>query len=353
MKTILITDIHFGVRSSSPYFVERYRLFFKNIFFKYIDDHNIKQVLILGDTWEDRKTINVFSLKAAREMFFDELLKRDIEVIAILGNHDVFYRNTNDTNSMNIIETSYKNIHLVNDYEEFKIGEKIFGLMSWVNNDNLEQNLKIIKKTSKANYLLGHYEIANFELTKGVICEKGFTHDIFERFDRVLSGHFHIKNTIGNITYIGNPFQTNWDDYASDRGFTVYDHDNDDFTFIKNTYENYDVIIYTDDTDIESFDYELYQGKHIKILVTLISDLNQVRYNKFIKNLERYVYAHLLVEAGKEEVISTGIVESKTTTSMINEYVNGLSVDDDQKSSLLEIMRDLHNIALSVSEDEG
>lgn len=352
MKSILITDIHFGCRGSSPYFIERYKLFFKNIFFPYIDKHNIKHVQILGDTWEDRKTINVFSLKSAREMFFDELLKRDIEVIAILGNHDVFYRNTNDTNSMNIIETSYSNIHVVDEYEEFKVGNKIFGLMNWVNNENLERNLNRIKTTSKADYLCGHFEINGFELTKGNIADKGFSQDIFSRFKAVLSGHFHIRNTIGNITFIGNPFQTNWDDYSSDRGFTVYDSEEDEFTFIKNTYENYEVVIYTDDTSVDDFDYENIDGKIVKILVTSISDLNQVRYNKFIKNIEKYVHSYLMVEAGKDEIETLDVVTSKTTTDMIKEYVHALNVEDSQRSAVLDIMNNLHSVAISVMEDE-
>jgi metallophosphoesterase superfamily enzyme len=128
MKTAIITDIHFCIRNGSPYYAERYRLFFENIFFPYIDKHNIKTILCLGDTFEDRKNLNILGLKAACEMFFDEALKRDIKIISILGNHDVFFRNTNETNSMDIIESSYKNVYIVNEYEEFKFGNKIFGM---------------------------------------------------------------------------------------------------------------------------------------------------------------------------------------------------------------------------------
>ena len=150
MKYAIITDQHFCVRGSSQYFINQYRKFYSEVFFPKLDEENIKLIICLGDTWEDRKNININALKESRDMFFNELEKRDIKFVAILGNHDVFYRNTNNINSMDIIESSYKNVHIIEEYEEIKIGPKVFGFMSWVNNENLERNLERINTTSKA-----------------------------------------------------------------------------------------------------------------------------------------------------------------------------------------------------------
>lgn len=348
-KTAIITDIHFGCRGASIYFIERYKLFFDNIFFPYLLDNNIQHLLILGDTWEDRKSLNVNALNSAREMFFDRLLEYGIRVTAILGNHDVFYRNTNHVNSMDIIESSYSNIHVIEEYEEITIGNKTFGMMSWVNNENLERNLKRIKEAD-TNYLLGHFEIKNFEMTKGNIADKGFEPSIFEKYDMVLSGHFHIMNMIGNIKYIGNPFQTNWDDLSSDRGFHVYDSDNDEFNFIKNTYETYDVIAYTDEFNLDEFDFEICKGKIVKVLVTKISEIDQLKYNKFLELLLVQVHEYSIVEViDSSELLGKGSnVSIKSSKDMINEYINGLTVEDDVKKDVINILHDLHNVILSL-----
>lgn len=353
MKTAIITDIHFCIRNGSPYYAERYRLFFENIFFPYIDKHNIKTILCLGDTFEDRKNLNILGLKAAREMFFDEALKRDIKIISILGNHDVFFRNTNETNSMDIIESSYKNVYIVNEYEEFKFGNKIFGMMSWVNNENLDRNLERIKSTSNADFLLMHAEIVGFEMTKGNVADKGFEQSLFGRFELVLSGHFHIKNKIGHIYYIGNPFQTNWDDYNSDRGFHVYDHDTNTFEFIKNTYENFDVIIYDDAVNISTFNFDKYKGQKIKVLVNNVAGLKQASYLTFLENLNTKVFEYTVVEINDESALiedSTTALNMKSNTEMIKEYVNGLTMEDTEKSEVINIMLDLYNEAINLRE---
>lgn len=353
MKTAIITDIHFCIRNGSPYYAERYRLFFENIFFPYIDKHNIKTILCLGDTFEDRKNLNILGLKAAREMFFDEALKRDIKIISILGNHDVFFRNTNETNSMDIIESSYKNVYIVNEYEEFKFGNKIFGMMSWVNNENLDRNLERIKSTSNADFLLMHAEIVGFEMTKGNVADKGFEQSLFGRFELVLSGHFHIKNKIGHIYYIGNPFQTNWDDYNSDRGFHVYDHDTNTFEFIKNTYENFDVIIYDDAVNISTFNFDKYKDQKIKVLVNNVAGLKQASYLTFLENLNTKVFEYTVVEINDESALiedSTTALNMKSNTEMIKEYVNGLTMEDTEKSEVINIMLDLYNEAINLRE---
>lgn len=352
-KIAFITDIHFGCRGASTYFIDRYKLFFEKIFFPYLIEHNIKTVVCLGDTWEDRKNLNVNALTAAREMFFDRLSQMGIKFIAILGNHDVYYRNRNDINSMGIIESSYDNVHIVDEYEEFKFGDKIFGLMSWVNNENVTRNLGVISDAT-SDYLCGHFEITGFELVSGIKADKGFKPEIFNKYDMVLSGHFHIKNKIGNIQYLGNPFQTNWDDYDSERGFHVYDTDMDKFSFIKNTFETYDVIPYTDELVLDDFDFDFYDGKIVKVLVTKMSDVDQIKYNKFLESLLKRVFEYSIVEvvdtaelSGKNDKVSL-----KSSKVMISEYVNGLTADNDVKDEVISILHNLHNVALSMKMND-
>ena len=89
MKSIFITDIHFGVRSNSDIFLKEYEKFFEGFFFPYARENGIKRVINLGDTWEDRRSINPKTLHAARGMFFDMLVDNNMKMDMIYGNHDV------------------------------------------------------------------------------------------------------------------------------------------------------------------------------------------------------------------------------------------------------------------------
>lgn len=348
MKAAFITDIHFDCRGGSLYFIERYKLFFQNVFFPKLRQDNIKTVIILGDTWENRKHININSLEEARKMFFDVLLENDIQVISILGNHDVFYRNTNEINSMSIIEEAYSNVKVVHEYEEISIGNSSFGLMSWINNENLDRNLKRIK-SANTKYLCLHGEIKGFEMTKGVIAESGLDQDLFSGYDEVFSGHFHIKNKIGNIYYIGNPFQTNWDDLGSDRGFHIYDSETDTMNFIKNDYENYDLLY---DEDIFNAELYKYQDKIVKVLVPSLSDLDQVKLNSFLDLLQEITYEYTIIETNVKEVDNPEQVKVKSNREMISDYVHQLNIDEDEKTKVLSIMNNLYSTVLINKEYE-
>lgn len=342
----IITDIHFDCRGGSSYFLKRYELFFENIFFPYLIKNNIKSVLILGDTWENRKYVNTQSLKQARVMFFDRLKELNIEVISILGNHDVTYRNTNDTNSMDIIESAYDNVYIVKEYEEMKFGNTYFGLMSWVNRENLDRNLERLK-TSNVDVMCGHWEIANCEMTSGNFCEGGLEQSLFSKFDLVLSGHFHIMGTYGNIKYLGNPFQTNWDDFGMKRGFHVMDTTTRVLTFIENTYHNYDAFEYDDSIDINSFEYDNYKDKYVKMITPRISSLNQVKYMDFIGRLTEYGIDYTLVENIEDQSFSDKPKQVKllSNSEMITEYVDKLNIEE--SNEVKSIMFDLYKEVIS------
>ena len=112
MKVAIITDQHFGARNDSIHFLDFYEKFYSETFFPEIDKENITKVLILGDTFDRRKYVNFYSLQRAKKMFFDPLAERDIEVHMLVGNHDTYYKNTNDVHSPGLV-LDYKNINII------------------------------------------------------------------------------------------------------------------------------------------------------------------------------------------------------------------------------------------------
>ena len=110
MKILLLTDLHFGVKSDSPIFHEYQKLFFDDILFPYLDTHSIDTMIILGDVFDRRKYTNHQTIEHCKKNFFDVLEIRNIQIHNILGNHDVTFKNTNRLNSPNLLLREYKNI---------------------------------------------------------------------------------------------------------------------------------------------------------------------------------------------------------------------------------------------------
>jgi len=101
MKIAILNDTHWGARSDSQIFLEYFTDFFREQFFPYLKENNIDTVLHLGDLMDRRKFVNFNTLNTVRSEFMEPLLREGITVHCILGNHDTFYKNTNNLNSVN------------------------------------------------------------------------------------------------------------------------------------------------------------------------------------------------------------------------------------------------------------
>ena len=105
MKIAILNDTHFGVRNDSEAFRDYQLKFFNDIFFPYIKKHNIKTLVHLGDVVDRRKFINHQTASVWRKAFWDVLWKEKIDTHIIIGNHDTYFKNTNEVNAIENLYT--------------------------------------------------------------------------------------------------------------------------------------------------------------------------------------------------------------------------------------------------------
>jgi metallophosphoesterase superfamily enzyme len=103
MKIALINDTHFGARNDNPNYANYIYKFWDDIFFPYLEEHNIKDVIHLGDVLDRRKFVNFKTLKDFNDKFVDRLKNVNFDII--IGNHDTYYKNTNSVNAPKFIQT--------------------------------------------------------------------------------------------------------------------------------------------------------------------------------------------------------------------------------------------------------
>src|SRR5260221_2924516 len=100
MKIALIADTHWGIRNDSKHFIDNQKQFLDEVFFPYIDEHNIKTVVHLGDLVDRRKYINFNTANRLRKDFIEPLTDReDVNVYILLGNHDIYWRESLEINA--------------------------------------------------------------------------------------------------------------------------------------------------------------------------------------------------------------------------------------------------------------
>lgn len=211
-KAAIFTDIHFGLKSNSTLHNEDCLNFVKWATAK-AKAEGCETCLFLGDWHNNRASINILTLGYSLQAL--EHLNANFErVYFIPGNHDLYYRDKRDVQSVEWAK-HLPNIQICNDW--FSDGNVT--IAPWLVGDDYKKLKKM-----KGQYMFGHFELPGYLMNAMVAMpDHGeLTGDDMQGFGHVFSGHFHKRQTQRNITYIGNAFPHNYADAGDDdRGLTI------------------------------------------------------------------------------------------------------------------------------------
>ena len=343
MKVAIITDTHFGARKGSDHLHNYFEMFYRDIFFPSLEKHQIDTVLHMGDIFDSRKAIDLKSLEWAKRVVFEPLKK--YKVISIIGNHDCYYKDTNYVNSPELLLKAYSNITLYSKATQITVGGLDILMLPWINSENFEESKKMIDD-SKCKVVMGHLEINGFRATRGHMMETGMDTSVFDKFEKVYSGHFHTRSNDGKIFYLGNPYEMFWNDVNDTRGFHLFDTDTLEHTPINNPYKlHYNV--YYDDTNYKLFNTSPYKNKIVKVIVRKKSKIKE--FEKFIDKLYASGVQDLKIIENFEvqESEEFDINEDENTLSILNRYIEESEFDLD-KNIIKNIFQDLYREACEV-----
>jgi DNA repair exonuclease SbcCD nuclease subunit len=347
LKVAIITDQHFGARNDSIAFLDFFQKFYDDTFFPSLDAAGINTVLILGDTFDRRKYVNFYALDRAKKMFFDKLEERGIRVHMLAGNHDTYYKNTNDVNSPDLLLREYNNIDVIDSPETIVIDGTSICMMPWICPENYQESIDEMKNT-KAEICMGHFEIAGFAMHRGMESHDGLSKEIFDKFDMVFSGHYHHRSDDGHIYYLGNPYELTWQDFKDTRGFHLFDLERRELEFIPNPNTMFERVEYNDreqdPIDLDTFDLT---GKYVKLVVVNKTDF--YKFDKFIQKLyNKGCYEIKIIEDFSEfEDGEIGEeINLEDTVSVLSNYVDSIETDVD-KEQIKTFMRTLYTEAVN------
>jgi DNA repair exonuclease SbcCD nuclease subunit len=348
MKVAIITDQHFGARNDSIAFLDFFQKFYDTTFFPTLDENNIDTVLILGDTFDRRKYVNFYALDRAKKMFFDKLEERGIRVHMLAGNHDTYYKNTNEVNSPELLLTEYNNIDVISKPETIIIDGTSICMMPWICPDNYQDSIDELKNT-KAEICMGHFEIAGFAMHRGMESHDGLSKDLFQRFDMVFSGHYHHRSDDGHIYYLGNPYELTWQDYNDTRGFHLFDLETRRLEFIANHYTMFKRIEY-DDKEKEPIDLDALDLKESFVKLIVINKTDYYKFDKFTQKLyNKGCYEIKIIEDMSE--FEDGEIDSdinlEDTVSVLSNYIESIETDVD-KEKIKTFMKSLYTEAINI-----
>jgi DNA repair exonuclease SbcCD nuclease subunit len=340
------------MRNDSPIFHELYKNFYQNTLFPYLDEHNINAIFQLGDLFDRRKFINFHTLEQVKSYFFDELESRGITLHTLLGNHDVYWKNTLQVNSTSLVLGEYGNVVVYDTPTTVDFGGLAIDVIPWICESN-EAQVKTFISETRSEVCLGHFELIGFEMDRGNVCHEGFDPSMLSRYETVMTGHFHHPSSKNNIVYVGAPGEMTWADYNDPRGFYIYDTDTRELEFIVNPYTIFRKIFYNDDdlflNDVQNKDYSEFKGKYVKLVVSKKS--NVFLFETFLDNLTKSGAIDVSVVEDFTDVNTSDTIgevdQADDTTTILDKYIDGIEIDLN-KVKLKNIIRDIYTEALTI-----
>lgn len=312
----------------------------------YCVDNDITEIIQTGDLFDVRKSTSTKALAEWNSRFFDKLGKAGISMSTVIGNHDMVFENTIYPNSQTELLSHRRNISITHRPETKYFDGVQFLFIPWICKDNEEICLNAIK-TSSAKICVLHPEIKGCTLQGSATCEDGLSIKIFDHFDLVIAGHFHTRGVYGNVTYVGTPYQTSWNDYGENKGFHILDTETATMEFISVGEALCHRLVYDEDMDTSMDDILSIDltDKYVKLTVENRTDFE--KYDIFLAKLtdkgmaKLSVIEPILQLSGKDsDVTFDGDLDVTDTEELIEEYIKDLYPE--RVTKLTNMMLGLH-----------
>ena len=215
-KAAIFTDIHYGLKQNSHQHLKDCN----NFVDWFITEAKLREAetcFFLGDWHHHRASINIATMNASLKDL-KKLNDAFEKVYFITGNHDLYYRDKRELNS----------IEFARDLPNFVMIDELFeegnvGIVPWL----VENEYRTVAKM-ECKYMFGHFELPFFKMNAMIEMPDhgGINASMLRNPDYVFSGHFHKRQYDENIHYIGNAFPHNYADAGdNDRGYMYLEWD--------------------------------------------------------------------------------------------------------------------------------
>lgn len=225
-KVIITADIHLGIANRTNDI-----MWALNNIQRYAIENNIDTVLVLGDLFHDRFSLDIEVLSVAHK-FFKKCRELGQQWIVFPGNHDMYLKYSWDINSLECLDGL---ITLIDSVKLLRINGYRYWVVPFIFHENAY--LKVINHISEyceeGDQLLTHIGINSAVLNVCFQLEHWKMINLESTpFSKIWTGHFHVHQDVGKVTYPGGPIPFKFDEGNVDHGFIVYEHGSETYEFV-------------------------------------------------------------------------------------------------------------------------
>lgn len=336
-KIFLLGDFHLGL--GYPNKLDKWFKTHK----EYVDDFLIPLLLSkiekgdiivqLGDLFDNRNVLPINILNYAMDLVvkISELAPLHI----LIGNHDLYTKSASSINSVRLFK-HIPNVYIYDSPEKIEYNGKSILMMPYI--DSRIEQIKVMNSFKPCNYLFCHSDLngVKMHLTSSGHRNNDKIDSIeFNGFDKVRTGHIHLRQSVDNITFVGSIFQMDRNDYNDQKGIFVLDTIDDSEEFFENKVSPVFVkVSIKDENDIDKLESLLSSKDYIDIS---ISNSLLISSRKLRRKLE------LLLEKGSfstVEYIDDIVKLNEKGEEIIKDEIDGSVLDISIKLDYAEYIRE-------------
>lgn len=343
-KVAIITDTHFGLKNGDEKWLSSQLRFFREEFFPYLRKHGIKEIIHLGDLFDDRENTDNRVAYEVQNLFEKDFA--DFNTNVITGNHDSYFKTRVDV-SINKFLDFIPHVHRISEIELLNIDNTEILLVPW-QTDWDQFAIEVANKNTTCEICMGHFPINGFMLNTKTVGTNGVSPDIFyKNFKLTFSGHYHTRSersqNNNKIIYPGNTYHITRHDIGDERGFCILDTDTKKYKFI-NTKKT---IKYIKSIYPEKLTKEEVNGNIVDIHVTYDNNYNEKEFLKYIGELELTTAAESINIKSEVAKVELAEIDSDYTSTLdlIEEYIMSQN-DINDKEGVNNIINEIYNKSL-------
>jgi DNA repair exonuclease SbcCD nuclease subunit len=224
-KVCCVSDIHVGVHQNSAMWHD-ISIEWARWLRDELKEKGVQDIIIPGDLFHYRDEIAVNTIHVVTEIL---RIWKQFNIVLLVGNHDAFYKDKSDINSLSIL-SGWDNITVVETPTLYEYKTRKIMICPWGTT---------VKQIDPCDIIFGHFEIQSFKFNQHKVCEEGIKSDtLLKRAPLVITGHFHLreerKYKNGTILYVGNPYQMDFGDVYSSKGYYILDMMTGEYDFHEN-----------------------------------------------------------------------------------------------------------------------
>lgn len=375
-KSLVFTDLHIGLKNSHTTYLNICAMAIKEIILA-IKKNNVSNVIFCGDLFHSRKQLDINAINYGLKLI--DAIAKYAKIYLICGNHDIYYKNTANVNSINMFKNN-KNVVVIDSLTGATInGQKalfipwladissekpetydlIFGhfdvsnkylIASYIENHtkNTESSEELVNRILADDLLLSETDDSKENISDEIdeiILKKtksgdliGNFVDIVKKMGVVYSGHIHNHDEFiakdRQFIFVGSPYQQTFAEIDSKDGYYILDENNNRrFYEIKNIPHRMKISVKEImDVGINDYDFSKVKGNIVK----KIFDVNISKADE-ISICQKIVDNHPLEEELSE-------YDVQFTSSLTNNEITNETLDLIKKSKLEYIKSYVDNI---------